>query len=178
MTNPPQTLFINGRQLAFENGETLLEVARRHDIDIPTLCWLKGATPTGACRICVVEVEGARTLLTACTTPAAPGMDVQTESPAQAPECRVEISIQDARRMDISNGQRIRIRSRRGVIVAKAAVSNDILPGVVFIPFHFAAAAANRLTHAALDPVCHIPELKVCAVGLEPADEALKRGTA
>ncbi|WP_054029354.1 formate dehydrogenase subunit alpha [Desulfatitalea tepidiphila] len=82
MTNPAQTLFINGRQLPFENGETLLEVARRHSIDIPTLCWLKGVTPTGACRICVVEVEGARTLLTACTTPAAPGMRVQTESSA------------------------------------------------------------------------------------------------
>lgn len=78
--NTRQTLFINGRELSFESGETILEVARRHHIDIPTLCHLKGATPTGACRICVVEVEGARTLMASCATPATPGMRVQTES--------------------------------------------------------------------------------------------------
>ncbi|MDJ0785037.1 MAG: 2Fe-2S iron-sulfur cluster-binding protein [Desulfosarcinaceae bacterium] len=76
-----QTLTINGHQLEFEAGETLLEVARRNSIDIPTLCHLKGATPTGACRICVVEVAGARSLLAACATPATAGMEVQTESP-------------------------------------------------------------------------------------------------
>lgn len=77
----PQTLFINGNELAFEPGETILSVARRNSFEIPTLCHLKGTTPTGACRICVVEVEKARTLLAACATPAAPGMVVQTESP-------------------------------------------------------------------------------------------------
>jgi len=72
---------INGRQFTFDDGETILDVARRNHIDIPTLCHLKGTTPTGACRICVVEVKGARTLLTACATPAAPNMVVLTESP-------------------------------------------------------------------------------------------------
>ena len=72
---------INGRQFAFDKSETILDVARRNHIDIPTLCHLKGTTPTGACRICVVEVKGARTLLTACATPAAPDMVVLTESP-------------------------------------------------------------------------------------------------
>ena len=62
-------------------GETILEVARRNGIDIPTLCHLKGASPTGACRVCVVEVEGARTLMASCATPAADNMVVQTESP-------------------------------------------------------------------------------------------------
>jgi len=76
-----QTITINGYHLEFEAGETILEVARRNSIDIPTLCHLKGTTPTGACRICVVEVEGARSLLTACATPASAGMVVQTESP-------------------------------------------------------------------------------------------------
>ena len=80
--NTQQNLFINGHEVAFESGETILEVARRHHIDIPTLCHLKGATPTGACRICVVEVQGARTLLAACATPAAAGMKVQSESPS------------------------------------------------------------------------------------------------
>ena len=77
-----QIITINGHELSFESGETILEAARRNDIDIPTLCHLKGTTPTGACRICVVEVEGARTLLASCATPATPGMVVQTESPA------------------------------------------------------------------------------------------------
>jgi len=72
---------INGRQFTFDKGETIGDVARRNHIDIPTLCHLKGTTATGACRICVVEVQGARTLLTACATPAAPDMVVLTESP-------------------------------------------------------------------------------------------------
>ena len=79
--NAQQTLFINGNELPFESGETILEVARRNGIDIPTLCHLKGTTPTGACRICVVEVEKARTLMASCATPAAAGMVVLTESP-------------------------------------------------------------------------------------------------
>ncbi len=76
-----QLITINGHEFSFEAGETILEVARRNSIDIPTLCHLKGTTPTGACRICVVEVKGARTLLPACATPAVANMVVQTESP-------------------------------------------------------------------------------------------------
>jgi VanZ family protein/ferredoxin len=57
-------------------------LADRNSVDVPTLCHLKGTTPTGACRICVVEVEGARSLLASCSTPAAKGMVVRTESPA------------------------------------------------------------------------------------------------
>ena len=71
---------IDGRQLEFENDETIVEVARRNGIFIPTLCYMKGTRPTGACRICVVEVEGARSLLPACATPAAPKMVVHTHS--------------------------------------------------------------------------------------------------
>jgi predicted molibdopterin-dependent oxidoreductase YjgC len=74
-------LVINGNELTFSPGETILEVARRNDIDIPTLCHLKGAAPTGSCRVCVVEVEGARTLIASCAAPAAKGMVVHTESP-------------------------------------------------------------------------------------------------
>ena len=74
------TLTMNGNVFEFEAGETLLDVARRNNIDIPTLCHLKGAIPTGACRVCVVEVEGARTLLASCATPAGRNMVVHTES--------------------------------------------------------------------------------------------------
>ena len=72
---------MNGQEFAFSPGETLLDVARRNGLDVPTLCHMKGATPTGACRMCLVEVEGARALLAACSTPAAPKMVVKTESP-------------------------------------------------------------------------------------------------
>ena len=68
------TIMINGNEWTFKAGETILEVARRNGVDIPTLCHLKGTTPTGACRICVVEVEGADTLMASCATPAAGGM--------------------------------------------------------------------------------------------------------
>ncbi len=75
------TITINGNEFEFEPNQTILDVARRNSIDIPTLCHLKHTTPTGACRMCVVEVEGARSFLVACATPAATGMVIYTESP-------------------------------------------------------------------------------------------------
>ena len=75
------TITLNGKEYSFEPGQTILEVAQQNSIDIPTLCYLKGALPTGACRICVVEVQRARSLLPSCATPAADGMVVKTESP-------------------------------------------------------------------------------------------------
>ena len=75
-----QTFVLNGNALSFEPGETILDVAKRCSIDIPTLCHLKGAAPTGNCRICVVEVEGESNLLPACDTRVSSGMQVQTES--------------------------------------------------------------------------------------------------
>jgi len=74
------TITINGSECFFKRGETILQVAERNGIDIPTICYLKGPRPTGACRICVVEVKGARNLLPSCATPAAPNMVVETES--------------------------------------------------------------------------------------------------
>lgn len=72
---------INGKEFSFAPGETILEVAQHNNIQIPTLCHLKGATPTGACRICVVEVEGARSLVSSCSAPAADKMVVKTDTP-------------------------------------------------------------------------------------------------
>jgi len=74
------TFTLNGNTVTFTPGQTILEAATDHDIWIPTLCHLKDTTPTGACRICVVEVAGARSLLPACATPVSPGMSVLTES--------------------------------------------------------------------------------------------------
>lgn len=76
-----QHLVINNRRLPFNAGDTILDVAGANGIPIPTLCHLKSTTPTGACRVCVVEVEGMRNLPTACSTPAAADMIVHTESP-------------------------------------------------------------------------------------------------
>jgi len=74
-------IVIDGQEFPFTPGETILQVARRSGIDIPTLCYLKDAAPTGACRICVVEVEGAPNLAASCATDATPGMVVGTETP-------------------------------------------------------------------------------------------------
>jgi len=86
-------LVINGNEYTFSPGQTILEVARRNGIDIPTLCWMKRAAPTGACRVCVVEVEGARTLVASCATPAAPGMVVRTETPRVMKARRLNIEL-------------------------------------------------------------------------------------
>jgi predicted molibdopterin-dependent oxidoreductase YjgC len=91
------------------------------------------------------------------------------------PEAIVEIHPADAARFGIADGQRIRLRSRRGSVVTRAMVRERITPSTVFIPFHFAEAAGNMLTHAALDPIAKIPEYKVCAVALEPDDEISRR---
>lgn len=84
-----------------------------------------------------------------------------------APECFVEISKVDAKGKGIRHGEAVRLRSRRGEIVVKAMISDKAHPGTVFVPFHWAEAAANRLTNNALDPIAKIPEYKVCAVSLE-----------
>ena len=91
----------------------------------------------------------------------------------KAPECFVEISDLDAAAYGIASGDQVRVKSRRGEIAARAQVSAKAVPGTVFIPFHFAEAAANRLTIAALDPVARIPEYKVCAVQIEKASGGL-----
>ena len=74
-------ILINGHEFTFFPGETILQVARRNGIEIPTLCYMKSAAPTGACRICLVEVEGAKALVASCAMPAAPKMVVRTETP-------------------------------------------------------------------------------------------------
>ncbi len=76
------TLTIDGQEVRGKRGDTILNVCERNGIDVPTLCHFKGLTDIGACRLCVVEIEGARGLSTACTTPASTGMVVRTSTPA------------------------------------------------------------------------------------------------
>jgi formate dehydrogenase major subunit len=79
----------------------------------------------------------------------------------------VEISPTDAKNIGIKDGERVKVSSRRGEIQIKAKVSGKVNRGVVFIPFHFAEAAANVLTNPVYDPVAKIPEYKACAVKVE-----------
>ena len=79
----------------------------------------------------------------------------------------VELHPEDAEKLGVSNREKVRVLSRRGEIEIPAMVTEDIKPGVVFIPFHFRECAANLLTSGALDPVAKIPEYKVCAVRVE-----------
>ncbi|MGM0674716.1 MAG: NADH-dependent [FeFe] hydrogenase, group A6 [Spirochaetota bacterium] len=72
---------INGQELSVPHGSTILEAADNAGIRIPTLCHLAGHEGIGACRVCVVEVEGGRTTVPACVTPAMDGMVVHTNSP-------------------------------------------------------------------------------------------------
>src|SRR3954447_10599570 len=73
-------LTIDGQSVVVPEGSTLLEAARQIGIDTPTLCFLENLTPVNACRVCVVEVEGSRTLVPACSRKAEPGMVVHTDS--------------------------------------------------------------------------------------------------
>ena len=87
----------------------------------------------------------------------------------RAPHCFVEISRADAAKFDLQDGSQVTIASRRGHISAELKVSPKAVSGTVFIPFHYAQAAANKLTNAALDPISGIPEFKVCAVKIDKA---------
>src|SRR5579875_2532491 len=72
---------IDGQPVRVPEGATLLEACRRQGIDTPTLCYLDTLTPVNVCRVCVVEVEGSRALVPACSRKAEPGMVVRTASP-------------------------------------------------------------------------------------------------
>jgi predicted molibdopterin-dependent oxidoreductase YjgC len=73
-------LTVDGRPARVREGATLLDAARSLGIDTPTLCFAENLTPVNVCRVCVVELEGARTLVPACSRKAEPGMVVRTDS--------------------------------------------------------------------------------------------------
>jgi formate dehydrogenase alpha subunit len=84
-------------------------------------------------------------------------------------EGELEINPSDASRLRIKDGNRVKVVSRRGEVIAKAKVTEISPVGVVFMTFHFAESPANRLTNPVIDPVAKIPEYKVCAVRVEKA---------
>ena len=98
-------------------------------------------------------------------------MTRHSELDALYPEPFVDMHEVDAARLSLKTGDTVRVSSRRGEVVLRVMVSPKTSPGVVFIPMHFAEAAANLLTIDALDPHAKIPEFKACAVKIEIARE-------
>jgi predicted molibdopterin-dependent oxidoreductase YjgC len=74
------TVTVDGEDVSAVEGSTILEVCRNRGIDTPTLCYLENLTPVNACRVCVVELEGARTLVPACARKIEAGMKIKTDS--------------------------------------------------------------------------------------------------
>lgn len=91
------TIEANGRPIHARKGEMLLTALQRAGVDIPTLCYMEGLTPTGACRLCVVEVEGVPGLVPSCAYPVTKDMKVQTHSAraVQARKTIVELLLAD-----------------------------------------------------------------------------------
>jgi bidirectional [NiFe] hydrogenase diaphorase subunit len=75
-----KTLIIDGEEVSARAGQTILDVARENDINIPTLCHLDGLTEVGACRMCLVEIKGSNKLLPACVATVQEGMEVSTNT--------------------------------------------------------------------------------------------------
>ena len=73
-------VIIDGNEISFEPGETVLEAAKRAEVEIPTLCYDPRLSPAGACRMCLVEVDGSRLMQPACSFKAAPGQVVRTQT--------------------------------------------------------------------------------------------------
>ena len=74
------TLSINGSPVSVAAGTSILEAAKLAGVEVPTLCWASNLTPVNACRLCVVEMEGSRTLVPACSRECEEGSVIQTES--------------------------------------------------------------------------------------------------
>ena len=79
----------------------------------------------------------------------------------------VEMNKADLDDLKIKDGDKVKVSTRRGTIEINVRQTRKVNKGYVFIPFHFAEAAANMLTNDVIDPVAKIPELKVCACKVE-----------
>ena len=87
------TVFIDGKSIQVQEGTTILEAARQLNIHIPHLCYLKGINEIAACRVCCVEVEGERAMISSCNTPVKEGMKVYTNSPRARATRRTNVEL-------------------------------------------------------------------------------------
>jgi predicted molibdopterin-dependent oxidoreductase YjgC len=86
-------LTIDGRDVEVARGQTVLDACRAAGAEVPALCYLETLTPINACRVCVVEQEGARVLVPACSRAVEPGMNIQTQS--RGVGCTLTVHVQD-----------------------------------------------------------------------------------
>ena len=89
----------------------------------------------------------------------------------EVPESYIQLNTEDAKSMGIKQGEKIKVRSRRGETITTARVTDEVGPKVLYMAMHF-AEGANNLTNTALDPLSKMPELKHCAVAVEKIAEA------
>jgi predicted molibdopterin-dependent oxidoreductase YjgC len=114
---------IDGVEVAFSEGETILEIAQRYQTEIPTLCYDPRLEPFGGCRLCIVELEGARNPVASCTTEATPGMVVRTATDTIEAyrKTLLEMVISENREVDVSplrgyaSGELTDLRDRYGL---------------------------------------------------------------
>ena len=114
---------IDGVEVAFSEDETILEVAQRHQNEIPTLCYDPRLEPFGGCRLCIVELEGARNPVASCTTKATPGMVVRTATDTIEAyrKTLLEMVVGENREVDVSplrgyaSGELTDLRDRYGI---------------------------------------------------------------
>ena len=97
---------------------------------------------------------------------------------AEMPEGHVEMHPTDAAQLGFKDRDTARIVSRRGAVESKVVLTDMVRPGTIFMSFHFMEANANVLTNPALDPICKIPEYKVCAVRVEKLESEEPRAAA
>ena len=117
------TMEIDGVEVSFSEGETILEVAQRHQKEIPTLCYDPRLEPFGGCRLCIVELEGARNPVASCTTKATPGMIVRTATDTIEAyrKTLLEMVVSENREVDVSplrgyaSGELTELRDRYGI---------------------------------------------------------------
>ncbi len=114
-TAPQIALEIDGRPVTAPEGSTILDACRAEGIDTPTLCYLENLTPVNVCRVCVVELEGARVLAPACSRRVEAGMKVQTDSAARAhqPQARARAARLVGRPVDRAGGRGLHGALRR-----------------------------------------------------------------
>lgn len=89
----------------------------------------------------------------------------------EMPELLTDLNPEDAKRLEVAHGGKVRVTSRRGTLLSTVQVTRRVQPGMIFMPLHFEEAAANLLTNSALDPISKTPEYKVCAVRVEKVVE-------
>jgi NADH dehydrogenase/NADH:ubiquinone oxidoreductase subunit G len=116
---PANTLTLDGQTVTFTPGETLYEIAARQGAFVPTLCYDPRLKPFGACRLCVVDLKGVKNPVAACTTLAAPGMDVTTSSP------RVETFRKTLLEMVVSENRELEVSPLRSIASQELTVLAD-----------------------------------------------------